>query len=182
MGFTMTSSPFAEELVALLPRLRRFALSLCGNATLADDLVQFACERALKARDSYEADTRLDAWVFRILRNAWIDGLRKRRGEGVEQPVDEAIHLAGEDGIRVAHASIAANAVIEAMAGLPDEQRRVLTLVCVEELSYREAAEALGVPIGTVMSRLSRARKALAAALGMTDGESPLEQAGGSAP
>lgn len=176
----MTS--FAEELVALLPRLRRFARSLSGDASLADDLVQLACERALRSQTQWEEGTRLDAWVFRILRNVWIDAVRKRRGEGVVQPVEEALDLAGEDGRRVAHASIAANAVMEGLASLADDHRQVLTLVCVEELSYREAAEALGVPIGTVMSRLSRARRALAGALGMTEGESPLETADGSAP
>jgi RNA polymerase sigma-70 factor, ECF subfamily len=177
----MTSSPFAEELVAMLPRLRRFARSLCGDATLADDLVQLACERALKARDGFEPGTRLDAWLFRILRNVWIDGLRKKRGEGVAQPIEDATGLVGEDGRRVAHAAIAANAVMEGMARLAEDHRLVLTLVCVDELSYREAAEALGVPIGTVMSRLSRARRALAAALGMADGETPFETAEGGA-
>lgn len=174
----MPSSAFAEELVALLPRLRRFAQSLCGDASLADDLVQLACERALKARDSYEDGTRLDAWVFRILRNAWLDSLRKRKTEGISEPVEDVIGLSGEDGRKVAHVSIAANAVIEAMGRLAEDHRQVLTLVCVEEMSYREAADALGAPIGTVMSRLSRARKALAAALGLEDGESPLEGAG----
>lgn len=177
----MTSSPFAEELVALLPRLRRFARSLCGDATLADDLVQLACEKALKSSDQWQEGTRLDAWAFRILRNAWIDHVRRRKNEGVEQRVEDVIGLVGDDGRRVAHASIAANAVMEGLARLADDHRQVLTLVCVEELSYREAAEALDVPIGTVMSRVSRARKALADVLGMTEGESPLA-ADGSAP
>ncbi|GLK79746.1 RNA polymerase sigma factor [Methylopila turkensis] len=171
----MTSPPFAEELVALLPRLRRFARSLCGDAALADDLVQLACERALKARDLYEPGTRLDAWTFRILRNVWLDGIRKRRSEGATEPIDDAFDLAGEDGRHVAHASLAAGAVAEAMGRLADEHRRVLTLVCVEEMSYREAAEAIGAPIGTVMSRLSRARLALARQLGLADGETLLE-------
>lgn len=175
----MPSSPFAEELVALLPRLRRFARSLCGDATLADDLVQLACERALKAQASFEEGTRLDAWVFRILRNVWLDGIRKTKSEGVSEPVEDAVGLSGEDGRRTAHASLAAGAVMEAMGRLAPDHREVLTLVCVEDLSYREAADRLGAPIGTVMSRLSRARKALGEALGLADGESPLESAGG---
>lgn len=178
----MASSAFAEELIALLPRLRRFALSLCGDRALADDLVQGACERALKAQDQWEPGTRLDAWTFRILRNLWLDGVRKKRSEGVSEPVDDMIGLAGEDGRQVAHASIAAGTVLKGVEALPEDHRRVLTLVCIDELSYRDAAEALGVPIGTVMSRLSRARKALAASLGMMEGESPLEAPDMSAP
>lgn len=178
---TTTSTPFAEDLVALLPRMRRFARSLCGDATLADDLVQLACERALKARDQWQEGTRLDAWAFRILRNLWIDGVRARRDRETGS-IEDAEHVAGEDGRRVAHAAIAAEATLQALAGLSDDHRRVLTLVCVDEMSYREAAEALGVPVGTVMSRLARARKALAAALGLTEGESPLDCTDGSAP
>lgn len=175
----MTSSPFAEELVALLPRLRRFARALCGDAAVADDLVQAACERGLKGQDGWQPGTRLDAWMFRIVRNLWIDGIRRRRTEGVTEDVDEAIGLAGSDGRRVAHASIAVGAAMAAVAELPEDQRRLITLVCIEEASYREAAETLGVPIGTVMSRLCRARKALAARLGLEEGESPIEAAGG---
>jgi RNA polymerase sigma-70 factor (ECF subfamily) len=178
----MSPSHFADELVALLPRLRRFALSLCGDRALADDLVQGACERALKARDQWEPGTRLDSWTFRILRNLWLDGIRKTRSEGVTQPVDETLDLAGEDGRRVAHASITASAVMRGVASLPDDHRRVLTMVCIEGMSYREAADALGTPIGTVMSRLSRARRALAEGLGMTENESPLEASDMNAP
>lgn len=176
---TLTSTPFAEELVALLPRLRRFARSLCGDATLADDLVQHACERALKARDQWQEGTRLDAWVFCILRNLWIDGVRARR-EREAASVEEAEAVMGEDGRRVAHAALAAGATLRALASLAEDHRQVLTLVCVDELSYREAADALDVPIGTVMSRLARARRALGAALGLTEGETPLDA--GSAP
>jgi RNA polymerase sigma-70 factor (ECF subfamily) len=178
----MPSSPFAEELVALLPRLRRFARSLCGDQALADDLVQGACERALKAQHQWEPGTRLDSWMFRILRNLWLDGVRKKRSEGVSEPVDDMKGLAGEDGRQVAHASLLAGAVMQGVAALPEDHRRVLTLVCIEELSYREAAEALGLPIGTVMSRLSRARRALAAGLGLAEGESPFETSEPSAP
>lgn len=156
---------FSEELVALLPRLRRFAISLTGRADEADDLTQAACERALRAAESYEPGTRLDAWLFRITRNLWIDKIRKARTEGTSVEVGEEFDLAGEDGRAVTTGRLDLADVTAAMATLGEDQRAVLTFVCVEDLSYAEAAERLGVPIGTVMSRLSRARSALQTAL-----------------
>lgn len=158
-------SVFAEDLVALLPRLRRFALSLAGSAVEADDLVQAACERALRARDQWLPGTRLDSWVFRIMQNLWIDAIRKRRTEGVTQAIDDAFDIEGEDGRVVTEAAVALDEVRVAMDTLSEEQRAVLLLVCAEERSYQEAADALGVPVGTVMSRLARARRNLATAL-----------------
>ncbi len=154
------------QLVTMLPRLRRFAVSLTGSRDRADDLVQGTCERALKAADSWQAGTRLDSWLYRIMQNLWIDEMRKMKTRGQEQPVEEAYGLAGEDGARSAEASLAASEVMVALGKLPEEQRVVITLVCVEDMSYREASDILGIPIGTVMSRLSRARRALAEALG----------------
>lgn len=154
------------QLVTMLPRLRRFAVSLTGSRERADDLVQATCERALRAADSWTPGSRLDSWLYRIMQNLWIDETRKRKTEGTVEPIDETFDLVGEDGERVVHSRLAAAAVNKALAKLPDDQRSVILLVCVEELSYRDAAEALEIPIGTVMSRLARARKALAAALG----------------
>jgi RNA polymerase sigma-70 factor (ECF subfamily) len=148
------------ELVALLPRLRRFALTLTRQPSLADDLVQIACERALAHSDQWSPGTRLDAWVFRILRNAWIDHVRHRRTDGLMDDVSDHEHklVDGDSEDRILNRLTLAE-VQRAIAGLPDEQREVLILVCVEDLAYREAAEVLGVPIGTVMSRLARARR-----------------------
>jgi RNA polymerase sigma-70 factor, ECF subfamily len=154
------------QLVTMLPRLRRFASSLTRNTAEADDLVQATCEKALRAADRFEAGTRLDSWLYRIMQNQWIDDMRKRKTQGVEQQVDEAFDLVGEEGVRTSNARLAAREVLQALGKLPEEQRSIVTLVCVEDLSYREVAEILSIPLGTVMSRLSRARRALADALG----------------
>src|SRR5687768_11045847 len=115
-------SAFAEDLVALLPRLRRFALSLAGSAAEAEDLLQTACERALRAREQWMPGTRLDSWVYRIMQNLWIDTIRKRRTEGVPQPIDGEFDVAGEDGRRVTEASMTLAEVRGAIARLPEEQ------------------------------------------------------------
>ena len=155
------------QLVTMLPRMRRFARALSGASDRADDLVQSACERALRGAESFEAGTRLDSWLFRIIQNLWIDERRKVATRGVETAIDDDAAHEATDGARVMEARLAATSVLAAMARLPDDQRAVLALVCVEDLSYREAAEALSIPVGTVMSRLARARKALAAEMGL---------------
>lgn len=153
--------PLRQEIVGLLPRLRAFALALARSAEHADDLVQGACERALRGLASYRPDSRLDSWMFRILHNLWVDGYRRRRPQvELDVPGLEA-SLVGEDGRVTAERRAELAATARAISDLPEEQRAVLVLVCVEELSYREAAEVLSIPIGTVMSRLSRARRSL---------------------
>lgn len=159
-----------DQLIAFLPRLRRFAISLCKSGDVADDLVQAACERALASADRFEPGTRFDAWMFRILRNLWIDQVRKQQTRGPEQDVDALPDIAGAMGEREVEARLMVKSVAEAIDLLPEEQREVLLLVCVEELSYREASDVLAIPIGTVMSRLARARKTLAEATGISDG------------
>lgn len=158
---------FSENLVALLPNLRRFALSLCRRGDLADDLVQITAERAFAARDRFDPGSRLDAWLFRILRNAWIDHARRRTTQGLTVDIHDTPEALVVDGLRQTEAVLMLRKTEAAMAELPDDHREVIMLVCVEELSYREAAEVLGVPIGTVMSRLARARLALAEKVGM---------------
>ncbi|WP_114944081.1 RNA polymerase sigma factor [Microvirga calopogonii] len=150
-----------QELVALLPRLRRFALVLCHSQSLADDLVQGACERALANAESWTPGTKFDAWMFRILRNHWIDHLRRMRTEGMPEDLSQQTQLIGDQGEGPVLSRLVLSEVQRAIDNLPQEQREVLLLVCAEELSYREAADVLGVPIGTVMSRLARARKRL---------------------
>lgn len=161
-------NPVADQLVEMLPRLRRFALSLSRSATVADDLVQQACERALANAEKFQPGTRFDAWMFRIVRNLWIDDARKRKTAGVQDDIDDHYDLVGASGEAEAEAKLTLNDTAAAILKLPEDQRDVLMLVCVEEISYREAAEVLEVPIGTVMSRLARARKALAEAVGIT--------------
>ena len=161
------SDRFVEDLIALLPRLRRFALSLARRADLADDLVQVTAERALAARDRFDPATRMDSWCFRILRNAWLDGVRRDRTRGAQIEIEDAPDAGEVDGTAITENRLMVRAVMAAMAKLPDEQREVLMLVCVEDLSYREAADVLGIPIGTVMSRLARGRLALGTAMGI---------------
>lgn len=147
-----------NDIVKLLPRLRRFALGLCGRHEDADDLVQAACEKALTRLDQYEAGSRLDSWMFRIVQNQWIDLTRSRKTRG--DPVDpgEMPEMADDSAHRYVEERNHLESVLRAMQALPEEQRTVLMLVCVEELSYRDAAAILDVPVGTIMSRLARAR------------------------
>ncbi|MFK0277091.1 RNA polymerase sigma-70 factor (ECF subfamily) [Ensifer sp. KUDG1] len=158
---------FGERLVAFLPNLRRFAISLCRSRDVADDLVQAACEKALAGSDRFEEGTRFDAWMFRILRNLWIDQLRRQKTAGPTEEIEAQAELAVPSGEAGSEARMALKSVAAAIDGLVLEQREVLILTCVEELSYKEAAEVLGIPIGTVMSRLARARKNLAEATGI---------------
>jgi RNA polymerase sigma-70 factor (ECF subfamily) len=140
---------------------------LTGNPHDADDVVQIAVERALTRSDQWRSDARLDSWMFKILRNAWIDELRSRTRRS-------KVFLAEEAGDQVGIDSMAREAellsVHSAMARLPDEQREAVSLVLVEGLPYKEAANVLDVPIGTLTSRLARGREALQAMLG-TEGE-----------
>jgi RNA polymerase sigma factor (sigma-70 family) len=152
------TAAFRDQLAALLPRLRRFGRTLARHREDADDLVQLALERALLRADQWEPGTRLDSWMFRIMQNAWIDETRARERRGQTfVPEDEADTL----GAATPDAQVEALAVRRAVARLNDEQRTVVGLVLVEGLSYAEAAEVLGLPIGTVTSRLARAREAL---------------------
>lgn len=157
------STAVREGLIELLPRLRRLARTLTGHPADADDLVQVALERALSRADQWRPDARLDAWVFGIVRNAWLDELRSRtRWTRVLAP-EEAGESVGEAMI---DRQSDAMSVAAAMARLPEEQREVVALVLVEGLSYRETAELLDVPVGTVTSRLARARATLQTLLG----------------
>ncbi|MGE0627293.1 MAG: RNA polymerase sigma factor [Hyphomicrobiaceae bacterium] len=155
-------------MVALLPRMRRFAYSLTGNLDQADDLVQETCMRALSNLDKWQEGTRLDSWMFRIAQNLWFDRLRAMQVRGESIDVDSVHELAGQDGREITEHKLTLAAVDAALGKLAAEQRVLVGLVCVEGLSYKEAADVIGAPIGTVMSRLARARRALAEALGET--------------
>ena len=160
------SRTFESELAALLPRLRRFAHGLSRNPADADDLTQLTVERALRSQGQWQAGTRLDSWSYTIMRNLWIDTVRSRsRRERFEAPPEEAESI-GEDPRETIDASIELQRAMAAMERLPDEQREVVTLILVEGFGYREVAEMLDLPIGTVSSRLVRGRTALLEMLG----------------
>ena len=162
------SQLFEDELTQLLPRLRRFAHALSRNAADADDLAQMTVERALRSRGQWQPGTRLDSWAYRIMRNLWIDTVRSRgRRERFEAPPEEAERV-GEDPRDAMDSSLELQRAMAVMQRLPDEQREVVALILVEGFGYREAAEMLELPIGTVSSRLVRGRTALLEMLGGT--------------
>lgn len=158
------SASFSNQLVALLPRLRRFARGLTGSAAEADDMVQAACERALAREHQFQDGTRFDSWMFRIAQTIWIDQLRARQIRR-EESEDEGLHVGTDEPVRRLEARLALREVRAALAALPPEQRAALLLVTVDGLSYKEAAKVADVPVGTIMSRLARARLALLANL-----------------
>ena len=161
----MGDGDFSEQLVALLPKLRRFAHGLTGTADEGDDLVQSACERALSRAQQFLPGSRLDHWMYSILRSIWIDRIRQRgRREISVDPVDLADHPGG-DLEAEANAGLGLADARRAIAALPDEQREALLLVCVEGVGYRRAAEILNLPLGTVTSRVFRARIAVGKAM-----------------
>ncbi|MAY33402.1 MAG: RNA polymerase subunit sigma [Rhodovulum sp.] len=150
-----------QDLIALLPRLRRFAFTIARSAADADDLVQEACIRALTRQDQWNPAQPLDRWVFRILRNVWIDEVRKRQvrtGQG-QIPAEDASELIS---VETGEARFAERELHKKITEMPDELGLVVLVVSVEGYSYKEAAELLDIPVGTVMSRLHRARKQLA--------------------
>jgi RNA polymerase sigma-70 factor (ECF subfamily) len=155
-----------EELAALVPRLRRFARNLTRNPHDADDVVQIALERALAKLDQWRRDARLDSWMFKIVRNVWIDELRSRGRQGKIFAGPEAGENVGDWCL---DRQTDLMSVQSAMERLPEEQRMAVSLVLVEGLPYKEAAEVLDVPIGTLTSRLARGREALQAMLAPGD-------------
>ncbi|MFL5295450.1 MAG: RNA polymerase sigma factor [Phenylobacterium sp.] len=154
-----------REIVGLLPRLRRLARALARAPADADDLVQLTVERALVRRGQWRPGTRLDSWMFRIMKNAWIDEARARKRQGGLFAPPEAGERVGDGGEAAMETRLAAGEVERAMARLPDEQRLAVALVLVEGLSYQQAADVLEIPAGTLTSRLVRGRNALMAQL-----------------
>lgn len=151
-----------DQLPGLLPRLRRFARAITRHREDADDLVQLALERALLRSEQWQPGTRLDSWIFRIMKNAWIDEVRSRgRRDEIFAPEEAGEHI----GDAMMDRRMEMMAVQKAMAGLSEDQRMAVSLVLVEGLPYKEAAEVLDIPIGTLTSRLARAREALQATL-----------------
>ena len=167
------SQTFAARLIAHLPELRRYAVALCGNRDLADDLIQDTIERALSRAPSSLEPERLGAWLRTVVHNLFVDELRRRRRRGVRVDVAE---LENNLALSTTPADQLASDVGRAMASLSIEYRQILVLAGVEQLSYQEIAEELRVPLGTVMSRLARARAALRAALDPEARVLPAEQ------
>lgn len=161
---TDVESSFREQVVAALPRLRRFARALTRHPADADDLVQVAVERALVRSGQWRTGSSVLNWMLGIVRNAWLDEVRARRRRApVFVPAEEAQDV----GDRTIEHELGVWSIQQALDRLPDEQRLAVALVLVEGLSYKEAAALLDVPIGTLTSRLARGRMALA---GMLDG------------
>ena len=150
-------------MVTLLPRMRRFARNLTGDTDSADDLVQMACERSLQRLDQYRDGTRLDSWLYRIIYTQWIDRVRRHQrrraqAEALRERQDMTLPKGGATSKHLASFMDVKNA----LGQLARENRAAILLVAVEGYSYSEAAAVLGVPAGTVASRVARARKALA--------------------
>lgn len=151
-------------MLALLPRLRRFAIGLCGNTSDGDDLCQMTIERALSNQSRWEEGTRLDSWMYRIMRNIWIDEGRKVTRSMQTFVAEDAGVGVGSNGAQ--EAAVELGNVDRAMQKLPEDQREAVLLVMVEGYAYKEAAEIVGCPVGTLNSRLVRGRDALMAILG----------------
>lgn len=152
---------FERQLVELLPRLRRLARILARDLADADDLAQLTVERALVRVGQWTPGTRLDSWMFRIMKNAWIDEARSRQRRRHVFLAEEAGEQVGDQGAAVVERRLEAAGVEREIARLPPDQKLAVVLVLVEGLSYREAAEILEIPEGTLTSRLVRGRNAI---------------------
>ncbi len=153
------SRQFSNALIAQLPALRRYAAALAGGVAAGDDLVQDCLERALRQAATLRDHGRLAAWLRSILYNLYVDELRKRRGRGIEEDISA---LADNTALSVPPRDRSEfDDLTAAMGALSAEHRHILLLVGLDGMSYRDIAEELGIPIGTVMSRLARARERL---------------------
>lgn len=161
-GAPLSDADFHKELTAAIPHLRAFARTLCGNRDRADDLAQETLMKAWAARDRYVAGTSFRAWTFTILRHHYFGQLRRERfvGEYDEGLAETILNTEGEQ-----EGQLEATDVLRALETLPDAQREVLILMAVGSVSYEEIAEICGVAVGTVKSRIARARAALSAVL-----------------
>ena len=142
-----------------MPAIRRFAYSLTGSPHDADDLLQTTIERVLTR--GVPEDVELVKWVFRVCRNLWIDEYRARKIRRSDVDAAELLDEQAIDGEKIICDHITLHQVNDAMDQLPDDQRSILALIAVQGMSYKEVAETLSIPMGTVMSRLARARIAL---------------------
>jgi RNA polymerase sigma-70 factor (ECF subfamily) len=150
-------SDHESPLTQHIPRLRRYARALTGDRSAADDLVQDTLERALSRFHLWRHGSDLRAWLFTIMHNIYVNQVRARarqQQDALEESAADALHAREPDWAEI-------RAIDDALARLPDEQRSTLLLVGLEQFTYEEAARILGIPVGTVMSRLSRGRERL---------------------
>ena len=150
----------ANRIVELIPRLRRYARALAGDRARADDLVQDTLERAWNKFHLWRPGSDLRAWLFTVMHNVHVNQVRSTRDHAMLDDEGAEMAVAGTQG-----ALLEIRDLENALALLPAEQREVLLLIALEDMSYAEVASALGIPIGTVMSRLSRAREKLRATM-----------------
>ncbi|PWK35288.1 RNA polymerase sigma factor [Cupriavidus plantarum] len=179
----MTGAQLPDMLPGMLPRLWAFALRLTGDKHDAEDLVQRACVRALERADQLQPGTAALSWMFSIVHSVWINELRARtvRSRASMEWDDQFVENVADPAGRTPEEQLMHGQIIDAFKRLPEAQRAVMLLVAVEGLSYQETAEAIGVPIGTVMSRLSRARQAIGARFGGSAGGNAGRQGSASA-
>lgn len=155
------STTFTEaELNNVLPALNRFALSLTKNEDRAHDLVQDSVERALRKAEYFEAGSNLRSWMFTLCKRLFLNDIRKQKSRGVTVEIDDAPQARlSSDASQ--HMSVECSEMIECFERLPMRDKVVLSLIVIEGMKYEEAAEVLDVPVGTIRSRLSRARTRL---------------------
>jgi RNA polymerase sigma-70 factor, ECF subfamily len=170
---TAPADALREEIVANLPRLRRYCRLLAGSADDGDDLCQATVERALLHGAQFKQGTRLDSWMYRIAQNLNIDQMRRNKVRGPIVDMETAFGVVGEDGVAVVEGRSELARVAKGVATLPAEQRALIGIVILDGKSYKEASEILSIPIGTVMSRIARARAALDQALNPPLRETP---------
>jgi len=164
----ISRSDLPAMLPDMLPRLWAFALRITGDQHDAEDLVQRACIRALERSHQWEPGTSALSWVFSIVHSTWINELRSRsiRNRSSMQWDDDFLETVADPAMYTPEENAMHGQVVSAVERLPEAQRTVMLLVAVEGFSYAEAAQVLEIPIGTIMSRLSRARQAIGALLG----------------
>ncbi len=153
-----------KQIVALIPKLRRYARALTQDKESADDLVQDALERALTRIELWKRGTDMRAWLFTIMHNVYVNSVKKNSRGGLHIPIDGTMEELSYSDSQIG--SIELNECLKALNALPLEQREIIVLVAVEGLSYSQVATVVDVPVGTVMSRLSRARKAIRTLVG----------------
>jgi RNA polymerase sigma-70 factor (ECF subfamily) len=167
----MTGADLPSLLPGMLPRLWAFALRICGDRHDAEDLVQRACVRALERAHQLQPDTAPLSWMYSIMHSTWINELRARnvRARSGKDWDDDFLETVADPHARTPEQNVMNSQIASAVQRLPETQRIAMLLVAVEGLSYREAADTMGVPIGTVMSRLSRARQTIGAQFGVKE-------------